>query len=65
MVTIAQEENVSLVDLITLEPRRFSIRDFLLSYNIGIVTKDYETRVVERLVVTMVIFLKNKSMELN
>lgn len=65
MVTIAQEENVSLVDLITLESRRFSIRDFLLSYDIGTVTKAYETRVVERLVVTMVIFLKNKSMESN
>lgn len=63
MITVAQDNNVSLVDLITLELRRFSLRDFLLSYNIGIATKTHEATAVERIAEAMVIFL-NESMEL-
>ena len=67
MFTIARVKNVSLIDLITLEQRRFSVRDFLLSYNIGNVVKTYETRavgVIQGIVEEMVIVLKDKSKEL-
>lgn len=42
MYTIGQENNQLLIDLITLDGRRFSIREFLLSYNICTVDNTVE-----------------------
>lgn len=64
MFTIANEDNVSFVDLITLKQRRFSVRDFLLSYNMGIVNETFKTRAVddiEGIIKEMVRVLKNQS----
>lgn len=64
MFTIAKEDNVSFVDLLTLKQRRFSVRDFLLSYNMGVVDNTFETRAVDDIkgiVHEMVRVLKNQS----